>query len=887
MIGKTQRNFSRGELGPSLHARVDTVQFAAGLATARNMRVLRMGGIQSRPGSYFVGEVKDSSKRVRLIPFVFNASQTYVLEFGNLYMRVHQAGIQLTLTAQNITAVTNALPPVVTYSGSDTYANDDEVYISGVVGPMAPFINNRNFLVKNRNTGANTFEIVHLDGASFPDSTSWGLYTSGGTVEEVYTITTPYVEADLAALNFTQSGDVVTITHPSYKPRDLTRTGHTAWTLTAITFAPQVPAPTTAAASGSGTGFNFAYVVTAMEQSRNDESLVSNTASFTDDANAASATPHIITWDTVSGADIYKIYKLVSGAAGFLAFARTNSYTYYGDSAPNFNVAPPEARNPFDPPGAGAYADASGYNPAAVCYHQQRKCFGNTAADPETIFMSRTGRYTNFTISIPTQSDQAVTFTLDGGQVNEIRHLISNEGFVALTGGGEWLIQGDDSGIISPTAINADKKEEFGASTVTPVVLNKRIIYVDASGSIVREIPPAFESPIVDRTLFSAHLFDKYTLTALTSAKSPTPIAMAIRSDGKALSLTHVPDQEIFGWSPLDTDGTYEDACGVPEGSEWFIYVVVNRTIDGDTKRYIERMETRTIDDIKDFIAADSALTYDGRNTSVYPIGLFLGLSATDWTASDTLTLGAAPGFLTDDDIGSEIHFYDGNATETPEANAVLLGRFTILSWDNVTGLGTGRFDRTVPAELRGGAGGGVTSQWAKARKTLTGLWHLEGEDVSVFADGSVAASPNNAGYDVVTVTNGSITLEECAAVIHVGLPFTCDLETLDIDQSSPTLASKKKNVRAVTLHLEETRGVWVGPKAPTDDDDDPLEGLVELKIRNLEGYDSPVDLLTGKVSVNIKPEWNSNGRIFIRQVDPIPMTVLAITPDGDIEGGK
>ena len=94
-------------------------------------------------------------------------------------------------------------------------------------------------------------------------------------------------------------------------------------------------------------------------------------------------------------------------------------------------------------------------------------------------------------------------------------------------------------------------------------------------------------------------------------------------------------------------------------------------------------------------------------------------------------------------------------------------------------------------------------------------------------------------------------------------------------------MADKKKLINKVSLYVEKSRGIWIGPKPPTDDTVDPLENLTELKIRNEEGYDDPVELVTKVVEVNISGEWNSNGRIFIRQIDPVPLTILAIMPTG------
>ena len=163
---------------------------------------------------------------------------------------------------------------------------------------------------------------------------------------------------------------------------------------------------------------------------------------------------------------------------------------------------------------------------------------------------------------------------------------------------------------------------------------------------------------------------------------------------------------------------------------------------------------------------------------------------------------------------------------------------------------------------------------------------------MSIFADGLVVASANNEAYTTQIVASGAVTLDRPHAVIHVGLPITADLETLNIDNASgETLADKKQLISRATIFVETSRGIWVGPMPPEDDtlndDEDPLYGLREAKVRNAEGYDSPVDLKTDTVQVNFENAWNSHGRIFIRQVDPLPLAVLTVIPAGfTFQGG-
>ena len=158
MTSVSQRSFSGGEFSPSLYARVDFAKYASALRTCRNMFIEKHGGAANRPGTTFVGEVSDSSQAVRLIPFIFNNSQTYVLEFGDLYMRVIKNGAHLTEAAKTITGVTAADPAVVTIT-SHGYSNGDEVYINGVSGMTE--LNNRNFKVASVTT--NTFELQTMD----------------------------------------------------------------------------------------------------------------------------------------------------------------------------------------------------------------------------------------------------------------------------------------------------------------------------------------------------------------------------------------------------------------------------------------------------------------------------------------------------------------------------------------------------------------------------------------------------------------------------------------------------------------------------------------------------------------------------------------------------
>jgi hypothetical protein len=119
-----QTNFTAGELSPRVNSRIDIAKYNNGLKVAENVTLLIHGGARRRPGTRFVSEVKDSANPTRLIEFVFNRDQAYMLEFGNLYMRLYKDGAPVDAGASRyeiVTPYTSAMLPDIAYvQGADT-----------------------------------------------------------------------------------------------------------------------------------------------------------------------------------------------------------------------------------------------------------------------------------------------------------------------------------------------------------------------------------------------------------------------------------------------------------------------------------------------------------------------------------------------------------------------------------------------------------------------------------------------------------------------------------------------------------------------------------------------------------------------------------------------
>lgn len=159
----------------------------------------------------------------------------------------------------------------------------------------------------------------------------------------------------------------------------------------------------------------------------------------------------------------------------------------------------------------------------------------------------------------------------------------------------------------------------------------------------------------------------------------------------------------------------------------------------------------------------------------------------------------------------------------------------------------------------------------------LSGLDHLEGQSVVALADGNVVQN--------MTVTGGAITLQNAASKIHVGLQMTASMQTLDIDlgqvRGLGTVQGRKKSVPEFTMRVEKTRGIFIGPK----DGDRTSKHLSEYKQRSVEAWGEAIKMYTGDIRMTPSWDWTDGGNMWIKQFDPLPMTILAVMPDVVVGG--
>ena len=804
--------FSGGEISPEMFGRIADNKFQQGAATMRNFIAKPQGPAQNRPGFAYVNAVKNSAKVTRLLSFTYNTTQTMVIEMGDQYFRFHTQGQTLL------------------YSDGSAWSNSTNY----TVGDIA------------KHSGTNYYAKTAHSNSQPPNGTNWYALPAN----YIYEVPHPYLEAELFDVHYVQSADVMTLVHPSHAPRELRRLGATKWELKVIDFGSPLAAPTGVSASAyipssSSTDVDtyqtHSYVVTAVKASLVDESNQSSTISVGNNIFVTGAR-NTISWNAVSGAARYRVYKDQGGIFGYIGETTTTSIID-DNIGPDFSQTPPIHENDFI--GSNNY-------PGAVSYFEQRRVFAGTNNAPQNMWMTKSGTESNMSFGLPIRDDDRIEFRVAAREANTIRHIIPLTQMLLLTGSAEWRVTSVNNDAITPTSISVKPQSYVGADNSQPVIVNNSLVYAAARGGHIRELGYNWQANgfvTGDLSLRAPHLFDNFTIKDMALSKAPIPIVWAVSSNGKLLGLTYVPEQALGAWHQHDTDGTFESVACVSEGNDDVTYCVIKRIVDGDVVRYIERMGTRLFATPRDNFFVDSGATYNGTNTNGSQTVTISG--GTNYTKGETLTVTAnynlfnAPPSVADKD--DAIVLVDGTD----------LYRLTIQATSSQT-VATAKIDKDLPVSLRNT---GITT-YEVARNVISGLSWLEGKTVNILADGAV--------HPQKTVSSGAVTLDRAASVVHVGLPYNSDLNTLPMALQVEAFGQGRvKNLNHVWLRVLESSGIFAGPSA---------DQLVEAKQRTTEPYGSPPSLKTQDIKIMLTPQWQDNGQLFVRQTDPLPLTVVALT---------
>lgn len=702
-------SFNAGELSPQLKGRADLEKYKNGCDRLENFLPQIFGPARKRPGTRFVLATKDSTKLSRLIPFEFSTTQAFAMEFGDEYIR---------------------------------------------------------------------------------------FFADGGVVESSpgvpYEIVSPYDHTDLRELNFAQSADVIYIAHPDYPVYKLARFAATNWTITAVPFArppfnDQNITATTLTASGltgaitlaasaalfsaADVGSYFSIsVIPASDFNQWTLGVVHTAGQFVqyqgrvyEAANNATAgsRPPIHTEGTVSDGAVNWIY--LHDGTGYAQVTGFTSTTLVNATVISRLPTTSATKRWAE----GAWSVNRGY-PRTVTFYEDRLWFGGSTFKPQTLWASVTGDYENFKYG--TNDDDALNYTINTQDMNTITWLSPGKVLAIGTANGEFTLSGNQiSDAVTPTSIRITPQTTYGCTgAVRPLRVASSILFVQRSGRKVREYTYNFETDSYvapNLTVLAEHIAQS-GIVDLAYQQEPYQIVWAPDADGTLVGMTYERAEDVVGWHRQTLGGEVESVVTLPHwaGDQDVLWMIVKRTINGSTVRYVEYMERYYSDEHAFYV--DCGLTYDG-----------------------------------------------------------------------------------APADM------------------ISGLDHLEGEEVDVLADGAV--------HPRVTVTGGEITLQVEASVVNIGLHYDATVKTMPVEAGAQDGVAQGKTMRInnVVMRLFETGpGLWYGSSEAQMD---------ELHLRSpTDLMDNPVALFTGDTDALPWPGGYQQGaQLTVQHRLPTPCTLVALMP--------
>ncbi len=885
----SQPSLAAGEISPDLYGRVDQELYYIGARRLKNFIVRQYGGASNRSGSKFISEAKDSSKELRIIDFSFNEIQTYVLALGDQTMRVIKDGGEVLEASKVITGITQANPAVVT-SAAHGFSNGDDVYLAGIVGMVE--LNGRTLRVAN--VTPNTFELQDFQNVAV-NALGYGAYVSGGTVARVYTVATPWPDEELFSLNYAQSNDVITFVHSKYQVYDVTRTDHNAWTVTPFNIQngpfKDVNTTATTVIASAVTGAAITVTASAATFTADDVGSLFYIEQMPTDSTAIWEVGKTIALNDIRRAGYHYYKALGAGTTGTIKPDHVEGTSKDGSAGIEWEylhsgygivkitaftdtthvTAQVIKRLPENTTtlattnwAKALWSKTEGY-PSAAAYHKQRLWLGGATLSPNTLACSGVRLRVQFGTSKPILDDEAIKLSLDTS--NALRHILPLKKLIVLTSGDEELLSGQNGSILASEPPTPEVQGYNGSSKIRPIIIGNSALFVEDTLDVVRSLSYDYVSDAfkgLDVTARSPHLFRDRSIKDWAYQKRPLSTVWTVMDDGALLSFTFMEEQKVYAWSPHDTDGLYKSACCVREGSETAAYKVVERVINGTTRKYIERDQGRYFTSIEDAYFVDCGLSYDGRNTGATTITVSGG---TTWTEPEQVTLTASASIFTARDTGDQIFFDAGNIRYRIEINGYISGT-------QVTGV----LLKDLPEAYQDVA----RTDWRFARRTFSNFHHLEGKDVVALVDGNVVTG--------LTVEDGRVVIPTLGAVVHIGLRYSCELETLDFAQPQGQGKAHTINIPRVFFTVQDTRGIFVATNSygdssltATDNLEDALydDGFIEHIQRTPdEGYDGPIPAKTDLVEVGTNSSWSNTGRVCVRHIYPLPCTINGYTAE-------
>ncbi|MHA7777413.1 phage tail protein [Roseibium sp. M-1] len=624
-----QATFSRGELDPELIYRSDLELFRSSLADCENFITLKRGGLRRRGGTRFVGELKDSSKVGWLIPFEFGNGQSYMLEFGDEYFRVH--------TSQGrVGTVEVATPyPVEVLKDLKFVQSTDTLFLTGggfppqalqrlgeeqwTMEPIAfkdgPFldVNITPTNLKPTSTGnpvpqmtsnaapsgtvsasngsANAWQVfnrsegrVVLSGGA----SGWVQYAfPGAVVIDGYMLQAPSdnsLNDDMPwQWNIEASNDGATWTildtqdgqdtWASNEWRQYEFHNETAFSHYRLSFT-----------QGGGTASdNSAIGQILFHQAGDNQVPFSLTASSKEGINGG---------EGFKAEDVGRHIRF-RGSDGYWRWFKIASITsdievkvqVHGQSLPDT-----KAQSLWR---LGAWSGETGW-PSTVGWHKNRLAFAGTDEEPQKIWESQTDDFTNFSVSHVLEASDAVTAGILSGQVNRIQWLVDDNDLIVGTSRAVRAVgKATDQDPFGPENVDQRPETNFGTNSISPIKVGSVLLYFGAYGTDMREMAYDFAADgraSQSVSEFQSHLF-RTGISGACYQQYPDSILWLWDRTGRCVGFTYERQQQIYGMHRHDFGGAVECLADLSGERSDEVWLIVKRTINGQEKRYIEIMQ--------------------------------------------------------------------------------------------------------------------------------------------------------------------------------------------------------------------------------------------------------------------------------------------------------
>lgn len=543
-VSLIQTNFTAGELSPRLMGRVDVARYQNGAKRLENALVAVQGGIMRTWGTEFVQPAKFSDKKVRLIPYVFNRDQSYMVEFGDKYIRV--------------------------FRDTQQVAELESPYSEA----MLPFI--------NYVQGADTMFLAHQ---SLPIHRLRRLGDDSWLLSEAPFIVKPFDEVgdhpdiDLTLEKNTANEDVANLAADFFLAADVGRNIICGAGLAEITALVNKRSVKVKIQSPFSSNFikGKSWQLEGSPQTKcvcNLKEPIGQEVSLVLDVEGWRAE------------DVGKYVRLNKGLCLITKFNNVRSVQAEIKTVLSATAKVPANAWSLE---SVVWSDDYGY-PSSVTLHNQRLFCGGSVVKPQTIWMSKTAEYLNFELS--TDDDDAASFTISSDQINPIAHLTQLDNPVVLTYGGEFSMSGSASkSAITPTNIQIKNHSAYGCNNVRPIRVGNELFFMQRSGRKLRSMvyDASSDSMVAtDASILSEHITEG-GIVDMAYQQEPESVLWMVRADGQLATLTVNTAQEVLAWARQYTDGEYESIATIPNGVADEVWVVVKRELNGEVVRYIER----------------------------------------------------------------------------------------------------------------------------------------------------------------------------------------------------------------------------------------------------------------------------------------------------------